>query len=136
MAQRIIIVEDEPEFLYSLDLFLKKAGYLTIAARDGAEALARILRKNAGQLDLMLLDLDLPRIDGAGVLAEMKLRNIRIPVIIVSGTLDLEKYVALMRHGCREIFFKPINPGVLLQRISDILSRSSGTQEYGGTAAP
>lgn len=126
MAKRIIIVEDEPEFLYSLDLFLKKSGFTTVPARDGAEALARILRTSGNDgFDLMLLDLELPRIDGTGVLTEMALRNINIPVVVVSGTVDIHSYVSLMRMGCRDIFFKPVNPKVLLQRISEILVRSS-----------
>ena len=127
MERHILIVDDEPEFLYGLDLFLKKTGFTTTKAADGAEALCRIIRKTGKNFDLVLLDLDLPRIDGFGFLSALSAYGIEIPVIVISGTLDVQRYVDLVRAGCHDILLKPVNPELLRRRITEVFA--AGTRD-------
>jgi DNA-binding response OmpR family regulator len=82
MPKKILIVEDEKMIVKPLDMKLKLSGFDTKVANDGEEAMA-ILDKE--KFDLILLDLMMPKMDGFGVLAEMKKRGDMTPVIVATN---------------------------------------------------
>ena len=79
--QRILIVEDEPDIQELLDAYLRDAGYQTVLAGDGVEALERF---QTGRFDLILLDLMLPKIDGFGV-CEVIRRESQVPILMLTA---------------------------------------------------
>ncbi|MCH5150463.1 MAG: sigma-54-dependent Fis family transcriptional regulator [Spirochaetales bacterium] len=102
----ILIVDDEKGIRDGLRLFLKREGHLTFTATDGQEAL-EILEKN--DIDLVISDLKMPRINGDELLAFIKKDYPGIKVIILTGHGTVETAVESMRNGAYDFLIKPLN---------------------------
>ena len=104
----VLIVEDEKPMAKTLDLKLQSAGFSTMIANDGQSALD-ILDKN--KIDLVLLDLIIPQIDGFTVLKELKKRKKKIPPIIIISNLGQENDLNLAKSfGVIDYFIKVNTP--------------------------
>ena len=97
MSSTILIVDDLPALAdqYAYDL-RRVGGYDAMVARGGAEALETLAQD---AVDCVILDLEMPGIDGFGVLRAMKERAIDVPVIVYTGTGSFDRCVQAMRHG-------------------------------------
>lgn len=113
----ILIVDDEKGIRDGLRLFLKREGHLTFTAADGQEAL-EILEKN--DIDLVISDLKMPRIDGEELLAFIKKDYPGIQVIILTGHGTVETAVESMRNGAYDFLIKPLN----LEKLGLIVKRA------------
>ncbi len=123
----ILIAEDEAQIAEILDAYLCRAGFRTARAADGETALqlVRSLRP-----DLVLLDLNLPRRDGFGVLASLR-QDGALPVIVISALdQDIDKLTAL-RIGADDYVTKPFNPNEVVARVTAVLRRSLASGEAG-----
>ena len=85
----ILLVDDEPAVLASSRAMLEELGYQVLEAQDGLEALARF-RETAAEIDLVLLDLTMPRMDGHETLRELQKLNPEVKVILCSGYHEQE----------------------------------------------
>jgi two-component system KDP operon response regulator KdpE len=112
-ADRILVVDDEPQILKALRLSLTAAGYHVVAAATADEAITA-LRKE--MIDAMILDLGLPDRDGKEIIAEMRQWS-EVPVIVLSARhLEGEKISAL-DAGASDYINKPFGVGELLARL-------------------
>jgi DNA-binding NtrC family response regulator len=107
MAQKILVVDDEPFNLDLLEQELTEAGYVVERAASGAEALKRF---DAAAPDLVLVDQVMPGTTGLDVLRELRERDREVLVIIVTahGTIDLA--VQAMKQGAYDFLTKPFDP--------------------------
>ncbi|WP_134681679.1 response regulator [Paracoccus ravus] len=111
--QTILIVDDEPQIQRFLGHALVAAGYQTLLASDGREALAVVA---AQEPDLMILDLGLPDMNGKEVIERLRLRS-DLPVIVLSAhDQEMEKIMAL-DLGADDFVSKPFGIGELLARL-------------------
>ena len=110
---RILIVDDEPDILWSLSLLLERTYHVT-TAEDGATAL-RALAED--RYDAVILDLMMPGMDGAALKREMDARGLRVPVVIVSAFSDVRERAAQLR--VRDYMTKPID----IPKLEAILAR-------------
>jgi adenylate cyclase len=119
---RILIVDDEPLNVDLLEQELELLGHDTITASDGAAALQILTRQ---PLDLMLLDIMMPQLDGYEVLARIKsdveLRH--VPVIMISALDQLESVVRCIELGAEDYLPKPFEPVLLKARIGACLEK-------------
>ena len=123
---RILIVEDEPDLILSLEEDLRRQGHETQVARDGAEGL-QIGRE--GSWDLILLDIMLPKMDGFDVCSELRRAGILTPIIMLTArTQEAEKELGL-DSGADDYVTKPFGLRELRARIRAQLRRS--TREAG-----
>jgi class 3 adenylate cyclase len=113
----LLIVEDEPETQGLLSMLLQEGGYSLSIAHHGGEAL-EVLRR--GGIDLVLLDLMLPEVNGYEVLEEMRNNPSwhNVPVIVLSGAGDMDAVVQCVELGAEEYLPKPFNPLLLRTRIA------------------
>ena len=100
---------------------LKTAGYNVVLAADGADALMTVARQH---VDLMLLDIDLPFVDGHTVLQAVKEKGITIPAIFVSGLPGEQPEVKAFEIGAVDFIHKPVKNTVLLARVKRALGDS------------
>ena len=118
-----LVVDDSRVNRLVLVRQLATLGLEVMEAENGAEALD-LLRAHAGAIDLVLLDVVMPELDGYQTLAAMKddqaIRH--IPVIIVSGVEELESVVRCIELGATDYLTKPINPRILGARVSASLN--------------
>lgn len=120
----VLVVEDEPEIGEILEGYLRRDGFHTERAADGHQAL-NLLR--AAQPDLVLLDIQLPEMDGLEVLRRIR-SNGNTPVILVTArTEDLDKLLGL-ELGADDYVTKPFSPREVVARVKAVLRRATPTQ--------
>jgi two-component system, OmpR family, response regulator AdeR len=118
----ILVAEDEAEIATILVSYLERDNFRTVTAADGETALMhhQILKP-----DLVLLDVQMPKMDGFSVLAEIRRRG-NTPVIMATARAeDLDKLSAL-RVGADDYVVKPFNPMEVVARVKAVLRRSNG----------
>jgi DNA-binding SARP family transcriptional activator len=114
----ILVVEDNVLNRELTNAVLKAAGYQVVLAKDGAEALMTVGRES---VDLILLDIDLPFIDGHNVLAALKEKGIEVPAIFISGLPGETPEVRAFEVGAADFIRKPVKNTVLLARVKRVL---------------
>ncbi len=131
MRYTILIADDEKEIRELLRLYLENEGYLVIEAEDGQQALDTLRRQ---KIDLCLLDIMMPKVDGYRVLKELR-KDSNIPVMILSAKdADSEKILGL-NLGADDYMAKPFNPLEAVARVNSNIRRfyslgtNSGVQE-------
>lgn len=121
----ILIVDDEQEMISLLTSYLTKEGYKTTAAFDGLEAVEAAHNQ---ELDLILLDIMMPRMDGISALKEIrKLSN--VPIIMLTAKGDELDRVAGLKSGADDYVVKPFSPEELVARVEASLRRSNGLKQ-------
>lgn len=114
----VLVVEDNQLNRELTNALLKTAGYHVLLAKDGAEALMMMGHE---RVDLMLLDVDLPFIDGHKVLEALHEKGIDVPTIFVSGLPGEEPEVKAFEIGAADFIRKPVKNSVLLARVAKVL---------------
>ncbi len=122
---RILIAEDEPRIASFLEKGLRSNGFTTTVAETGTDA---ALMAIGGHFDLLILDLGLPGKDGSQVLREIRKRENRLPVIILTARGGLDDTVAGLEGGADDYVTKPFRFEELLARIR-VQLRDSGEPE-------
>ena len=114
---RVLIIDDEPNLLYSTKSILEANNYHCIIA-DGGEAGLNVL--NNMPIDIVLLDLSMPEIDGYEVLEQIHQRKIDVDVIIVSGEASFDNATRVFRNGALDFLSKPYKPQQLISILKNI----------------
>ena len=116
MKTKILIIEDNEQNIYLITFIMERSGYEIIQARDGREGIETAKKTKP---DLILLDIQLPKMDGYAVARELKSSKdlADIPVVAVTSyamTGDREK---VMEAGCTGYIEKPINPDTFVSEV-------------------
>lgn len=111
---RILVVEDEPAVLGFVVRGLQAEGFLVVAACDGCEGLELALSE---EVDLVVLDLLLPGVDGLSLLRALRERRKRLPVLILSARADLPTKLLGFELGANDYLTKPFSFDELLARV-------------------
>ena len=128
MKATVLIIEDEPRIAELISLYLKKEGIKTIHALTGEAGLSLL---KEGGCDLIILDINLPGIDGFEALQEIR-RIENLPVIIVSARQEDEDMIMGFGIGADDYVSKPFSPKVLAARVRANLKRSQGFESAPG----
>jgi DNA-binding response OmpR family regulator len=118
---KIVVVEDEPAILRGLLDVLEVGGFEAVGAADGEAGLDEARRVG---VDLVLLDLLLPKMDGLQVLAELRKTHASLPVIILTARGSEEDRVRGLRGGADDYVVMPFSAKELLARVEAVLRRS------------
>jgi DNA-binding response OmpR family regulator len=122
MSETILIVEDEAELVQILRDYLLQAGYRVETARDGASALSIYRHYHP---DLVLLDLNLPGMDGLDVAREMR-KTSNVPIIMVTARVDETDRLIGLELGADDYVTKPFSPREVVARVRAVLRRTHG----------
>ena len=124
---KILIVDDDHEIVELLSIYSKNEGYEAIKAYNGMEAL-QLLKQNL-DIQLIILDVMMPKKDGISVLKELRDQDNHIPVLMLSAkSTDMDKIQGLT-SGADDYVSKPFNPLEVMARIKSLLRRSSMVQQ-------
>jgi DNA-binding response OmpR family regulator len=132
MAERILIIEDDPSILRGLQLNLTMEGYTVRSAMDGESGLQLARTEHP---DLIVLDVMLPRMDGLAVLRELRREDPDLPVLILSAKGQETDKVAGLQLGADDYLVKPFGLKELLARIDALLRRRRARGETGPSKA-
>jgi DNA-binding response OmpR family regulator len=128
-AMRILVIEDEPRILSFLKLGLEAEGFVVDCAEDGAVGLARAL---ADPYALVVLDLQLPRLDGRRLLGELRRQRPELPVLILSARSDLPTKLQSFELGANDYLSKPFSFDELVARVRvHVRASGSGAADHG-----
>lgn len=118
---RILIVDDDREIVELLNIYLKNEGYEVIKAYNGQQALNYI--NNDEEIQLVILDVMMPKVGGIEVVEKLREANDSIPVIILSAkSSDNDKIQGLI-SGADDYVTKPFNPLEVIARVKSLLRR-------------
>jgi len=131
---KLLLAEDD---VFSRDMLvrrLERKGFEMIAAADGREA---VLAARQHHPDLIIMDLDMPVLDGRGAMRALKSdpHTFKIPIIVLAAHADPEDVVEAAAHDCAAFETKPIVLRRLLRRIREVLGPLE-TEEEAGTKKP
>lgn len=118
-SKKVLIAEDERPMANALKLKLSHSGFLPTIANDGEEAMNFILNE---KFDLIILDIMMPKKDGFSIMAEMKVKKIKIPVVIFSNLSQEDDAKKAQELGAVAFFIKSNTPLFdIIENIKEIL---------------
>ena len=120
---RVLVADDDPQMRRLIRNVLQREGFEVVEAEDGLDALERLEQET---VSLVLLDVDMPRLDGLGVLEELRaqMRTASLPVIILTAHHDDTEEKAL-DLGAHDYLTKPVQTRSLVARVRAVLKRAS-----------
>ena len=134
MDKCILVVDDEQRMRKLIKDFLKAKGYKILEAEDGEKAL-EVYEKNKNQINLILLDVMMPKLDGWSVLRQIR-QDSKVPIIMLTARGEEQDELFGFELGVDEYISKPFSPKILVARVEVILKRTNQTNteitEYGG----
>jgi len=132
---RILVVEDDPLMLELICTRLTLAGYVTIHGRDGCEGLERL---RDARPDAMLLDINMPRLDGFEVLRRMRVLGHlpRLPVMVLTAHKRTSDVQDALELGARDFLTKPFDETRLLARVARLIRASAAPRPAPATPRP
>ena len=116
--KKVLVVDDEPDTLELVKLVLESAGFEAILVNNGLEALAKI---DAGKLDLVLLDIMMPDMDGWDVFRKIKEKNTTIPIAILTAKAqNIDKLLGLHVLKADDYITKPFGKNELISKVKKL----------------
>ena len=122
-GQRVLVVEDESNIASFVAMYLKKAGFGVTVAANGEEALRRAKTDSPA---IVLLDLNLPDVDGIDVCRELR-QSSDVPILMLTARDDDVDKIIGLEVGADDYLTKPFNPRELVARVKSILRRSASS---------
>jgi len=123
MSGVVLVVEDDRELREAVRRYLERAGHAVHTTGSGAEALGLL---DTGGVDLVVLDLGLPDVDGLEVLAAAR-QSREVPVVVLTARSQVEDRIDGLRRGADDYVTKPFSPTELVLRVQAVLHRTQGT---------
>lgn len=120
---RILLADDEKEFVKALSTILKNANYSVDFAYDGEEAMDCL---HGASYDAVILDINMPKLNGHDVLRFMRREGIRTPVIFLTARTQIDDKIECFDLGADDYIPKPFSSDELLVRLRAIIRRSQG----------
>ena len=135
MGKRILIAEDEPSIVISLEFLLKGAGYEVIVAKDGSEALALA---DQHRPDFVLLDIMLPMVNGFEVCRRLRQHPAlqRVPILLLTARGRESEIARGMALGANAYMTKPFATRELIKTVADLLGACEPSSSQAVDAIP
>ena len=121
MSQKILVVDDELDIVKVVRAYLEQSGFRVITASDGEQALAMFRHE---QPDLIVLDLNLPKMDGLDVCRAIR-RESNVPIIMLTARVEETDRLIGLELGADDYIVKPFSPREVVARVRTVLRRSA-----------
>lgn len=123
---KILLLEDELLLNNAISEYLRNIGHMVESFQEGQDVLDNI----DSSFDLLILDINVPTVDGFGVLSHLNSKKIHIPTIFISALVDIEDITKAYNLGCREYIKKPFHLGELGIKINQILKKEQNNTSH------
>ncbi len=120
MNERVLLIEDDPGVSEVVGLLLEREGYAVQRAGSAKEARTRV---DAAEPDLVITDLKLPDGTGLEVIAAVRARRPRLPIIMITSYSSIESAIAALRGGAVDYVMKPFNNDEFLRAVARALAQ-------------
>jgi DNA-binding NtrC family response regulator len=128
----VLLVDDEKDFLEVLAKRLRKRKLSLVVANNGEEAISAI---HSAHIDVVVLDMRMPGLDGLQTLREIKRINPVVEVIMLTGHANVETAVKGMELGAFDYLMKPVDIDELLYKLQDAFKKKAMSEQSSGKAA-
>ena len=118
----VLVVDDEFRIRRLISEFLVREGYKVLEAEDGEQALDIIFNNKKNKVDLIVLDVMMPKYDGWTVLERVR-ENSKVPVIMLTAKSDEQDQLRGFKLGADDYVTKPFSPSVLMARINKFIKK-------------
>jgi DNA-binding NtrC family response regulator len=129
MASRVLIVEDEPAQRRILEEIVKRSGFEALTAESGAKGLDVLRAPGGSTIELVVLDLMMPEMDGIEFLENLQGVRGDLPVIVQTSQGSIETVIKAMRAGADDFVVKPVSPERLKVSMQNLLKVNALTEE-------
>jgi len=119
--KKILVIDDEPQIVSILRMYLEKSGFNVVTAEDGLSALSVFHQANP---DFLILDLNLPGMDGLDVCRTIR-RESNVPILMLTARLDETDKLIGLELGADDYMVKPFSPKEVVARVRTILRRTN-----------
>ena len=119
----ILVVDDESRMRILIKDFLIQKNYNILEAEDGERAL-KVYEENKEKIDLILLDVMMPKLDGWSVLRNIRQENKKLPIVMLTARAEEQDELFGFELGVDEYITKPFSPKILVARVEAILKRA------------
>lgn len=119
MSRKMLIVEDDENISELFGLYMEREGFQTATARDGEEALTLFKEFSP---DIILLDVMLPKLDGWGVLREIRAES-KVPIIMITAKGEITDRVSGLQMGADDYVVKPFEMKEVIARVHAVMRR-------------
>lgn len=124
--RRILVVEDDPMIRELITTRLELGGYQTFVASDGFQGLTSLAEVRPAA---MILDINMPRLDGFGVLKRMRALGVAVPTIVLTARNQPDDVRAAISLGARDFLAKPFRDEQLLARVARLLRKPTAAPQ-------
>ena len=121
MPNKILVIDDDDDVRKVLKILLKQPGYEILEA-SGAEEAFQLLREHGREIETTLCDLKISNSNGMRVLEQIKRDYVNLPVIVVTGLVDLHVAVEVMKKGAFDFLTKPVKKDDLIFAIEKAIN--------------
>ena len=119
----ILVVDDESRMRKLIKDFLMQKNYNILEAEDGEKAL-KVYNENKDKINLILLDVMMPKLDGWSVLRQIRQENKELPIVMLTARSEEQDELFGFELGVDEYITKPFSPKILVARVESILKRT------------
>lgn len=121
--KHVLIVEDQPSGRFILERAFKKSGYSVSTAENGLEALEIIENQENSDVDLVLTDIEMPKMSGPELIDKIIEKEFPLPVVVMTAYGTKNLVIELMRKGCTEYIEKPYEPYDVVSCVDRVLEK-------------
>jgi CheY-like chemotaxis protein len=125
MKYRILVIEDNEQNIYMITYLLEHAGLEVVQARDGLSGMKRVLEQ---RFDLIILDIQLPELDGYEVARRLRAEPLlaAVPIVAVTSFAMAGDRERILSAGCTDYLEKPIDPDTFVEKITRHIAGGEG----------
>jgi DNA-binding NtrC family response regulator len=127
MMMKVLLVDDEAPFVEALAKRLDKRGVTIFTAFSGQEAIQKL--EDNSQIDVVVLDVKMPGMDGIDTLKAIKAAHPMIEVVMLTGHATVESAIEGMKYGALDYLMKPCEMEILLTKLQDAKEKKSKQEE-------
>lgn len=123
LRKSVLLVDDEAAFVAAMERRLTKRQLEVTTALSGAEALSKLGDDGSSKIDVVILDMKMPGMDGLETLAEIKRAHPLLEVILLTGHGTIESAIQGMKLGAADYLLKPCETEILMAKIDEAVKR-------------
>ena len=132
-GKKILVIDDEKHIAEAIRLNLKMLGHDVVVSVNGLEGL---IHWKEFLPDLVIVDLMMPEIDGIGVITEIRKRDLKIPILVISAKNQVKEKIRCLSLGVDDYLSKPFNLDEFLLRVDRLLTRSEWSKPQASETGP
>ncbi|KQY33373.1 MULTISPECIES: response regulator transcription factor [Nocardia] len=125
-SSTVLVVDDDEDVLASVERGLRLSGFRVLVARDGGAALRAVAEQAP---DAVVLDMNMPVLDGAGVVTALRAMGNDVPICVLSARASVDDRIAGLESGADDYLVKPFELAELVARIKALLRRRTDTPD-------